>query len=121
MKFFISTITIISLVFFIVLTILNLDYSYLRSITLGWSISFVYIITGFLLFSIAIKQKNKTFGKMVTISVFGRLFFAVVGIILVVKLFEIHNTVFVIALISFYFIFQIMELVGLNKIYIKGA
>ena len=121
MKFFIYSIIIISLLFFVLLTALDLSGSYTLSIGLGWLIAFLYIVTGFILFFIALKVKNKSFGKMVTLSVFGRLIFALSGIALVVKSLDIHNTVFIITLFSFYFIFQIMEVVGLNKISIKGA
>ena len=100
---------------------LDISDSYLLSFSLGWFISFFYIITGFILFLKALKFKNKSFGKMVTLSVFGRLIFTVAGISLSVKFFDINSTVFIVTLFSFYFVFQIMEVVGLNKISIKGA
>jgi hypothetical protein len=100
---------------------MDLTKGYMLSIGLGWFIAFLYIITGFVLFFIALKFKNKSFGKMVTFAVFGRLIFAIVGITLVVKFLDIHNAIFIITLFSFYFIFQIVEVVGLNKISIKGV
>lgn len=88
---------------------------------MGWCISFIYIVSGFILFKKAVKLKNRSFGKMVTFSVFGRLVFAVAAIVFSVKYFELNSTVFLMALIINYFIFQIIEVVGLNKISIKGA
>ena len=121
MKFFVYGITIISLLFLISLFVMDISDSYLLSIGLGWFIAFSYIITGFILFLKALKIKNKSFGKMVTLSVFGRLIFAVAGIALSVKFFDINSTAFIVTLFLFYFVFQIMEVVGLNKISIKGA
>ncbi len=121
MKFFVFSIITVSLIFFTLLIVLNISENYLLSIGLGWLIAFLYIVTGFILFIIALKFKNKSFGKMITISVFGRLIITVGGIALAIKSLDIHNTIFIIALFSFYFIFQIMEVVGLNKISIKGA
>jgi hypothetical protein len=107
--------------FYLLLLFMDLTNSYMLSIGLGWFIAFLYIVTGFILFFIALKFKNKSFAKMVTFAVFGRLIFAVVGITFVIKFLNIHNTIFIITLFSFYFIFQIMEVVGLNKISIKGV
>ena len=121
MKFFIYSITITSLIFFILLVYLNLTEHILFSIGLGWFLALFYIITGFMLFNKALKIKNKAFGKMITISVFGRLIIMVLGIALSVKFLDINITAFIITLFSFYFIFQIVEVVGLNKISIKGA
>ena len=94
---------------------------YFLSIILGWLIAFLYIVTGFILFKKALKFKNNSFGKMVILSVFGRLIVAVTAIILSVKLFSLNSTIFMVTLFSFYLIFQIMEVVGLKKISIKGA
>lgn len=121
MKFFINTITLISLISFLLITLLDLSNVYFISIGLGWLIAFIYIFTGFILFLLALKLKNKSFGKMITLSIFGRLIFAIVGITLVVKFLDIHNTIFIITLFSFYFIFQIIEVIGLNKFSIKGV
>ena len=121
MKFFIYSITITSLIFFILLVYLDLTEHILFSIGLGWVLALFYILTGFMLFNKALEFKNKTFGKMITISVFGRLVFMVIGITATVKFLEVNITAFIITLFSFYFIFQIMEVVGLNKISIKGA
>ena len=121
MKFFVYGITIISLIFLISVFVLNISDSYLLSLCLGWFIAFFYIVTGFILFLKALKIKNKTFGKMVTLSVFGRIVFVLAGIALSIKFLDVHNTAFVATLFTFYFIFQIMEVVGLNKISLKGA
>lgn len=100
---------------------IDISDSYLLSFGLGWFISFCYISTGFILFLKAIKIKSKSFGKMVTISVFSRLLFAIAGITLSVKIFDINSTIFIVTLFSFYFVFQIIEVVGLKNISIKGA
>ena len=100
---------------------LGVSDSYLLSFGLGWFISFCYIVTGYILFLKALKIKNKSFGKMVTLSIFGRLLFAVAGIALSIKFFDINSTVFIVTLFTFYFVFQILEVVGLNKFSIKGA
>lgn len=121
MKFFVYGITIISIIFLCLLFILDISASYLLSFGLGWFIAFTYIVTGFILFLKALKIKNNSFGKMVTLSVFGRLIFAVAGIALSVKYIDINSTAFIVTLFSFYFVFQIMEVVGLNKISVKGA
>jgi len=121
LKFFIYSIIITSLIFFILLVYLDLTEHILFSIGLGWILALLYIITGFMLFNKAIKFKNKTFGKMITISVFGRLILMVIGITFCVKFLDINTTAFIITLFSFYFVFQIMEVVGLNKISIKGV
>ena len=93
----------------------------LLSIVLGWLIAFLYIVTGFVLFKKALKFKNNSFGKMVILSVFGRLIVAVTAIILSVKLLNLDSTTFIVTLFSFYLVFQIMEVIGLKKISIKGA
>ena len=100
---------------------MDISDSYLLSIGLGWLIAFFYIVTGFILFLKALKIKNNSFGKMVTFSVFGRLIFAITAIALSVKFLDIHTMAFIVALFLFYFIFQIMEVIGLKKISIKGA
>jgi len=100
---------------------MDISGSYLLSIGLGWLIAFFYIVSGFILFLKALKIKNNSFGKMVTLSVFGRLIFVVAGIAISVKFLDIHNTAFIATLFLFYFVFQILEVIGLNKISIKGA
>ena len=121
MKFFIYSIASTSLIFFILLVYLNLTEHILFSGKYRWVLALFYILTGFMLFNKALEFKNKTFGKMITISVFGRLVFMVIGITATVKFLEVNITAFIITLFSFYFIFQIVEVVGLNKISIKGA
>ena len=103
------------------ITFLDLSNIYFISIGLGWFFALIYIFSGFILFLLALKYKNNSFGKMITFSIFGRLIFVTVGIILVMKFLDVHNMIFIITLFSFYFIFQIVEVIGLNKFSIKGA
>jgi len=120
-KFFINSISSFSLIVLILLVYLDLSDHYLISIVLGWGLAILYIITGYVLFYKAITLKKKSFGKFITVSVFGRLILMVLGITICVKFLDINNTVFIITLFSFYFIFQIIEVIGLNRISIKGA
>jgi hypothetical protein len=121
LKFFIRGIAIITIIFIFSILLIGLSGSDLLSALLGWSISFFYIITGFVLFKKALKIKNKSFGKMVTLSVFGRLIFALVVIYFSVRFFELNSMAFIVTLISFYFVFQIIEIISLNKISLEGA
>jgi hypothetical protein len=121
LKFFICGIASITIIFIFSILLIGLSGNELLSAILGWSISFLYILTGFILFKKALKFKNKSFGKMVTLSVFGRLIFALIAVYLSVRFFELNSMAFIVTLISFYFVFQIIEIVGLNKISLQGA
>ncbi len=83
--------------------------------------SFVYVISGFVLFYFAIKSSQKSFGKFMALSIFGRLGLICIAIVLIIKFVEIDYTPFLIALFGFYLIFQILEVFELNKYTLKGA
>jgi len=116
LKFFFYSIATTSLIFFILLVYLDLTEGNLFSIGLGWGLAFFYIVTGFMLFNKALLNKNKSFEKMIVFAVFGRLIFMALGIWIMVKYLDINITFFIITLFSLYFIFQIFEVISLNKI-----
>ncbi len=101
---------------------LNFSNLFLLSISLGWFLSFLYVISGFILFYFAIKFSLKSFGKFMALSIFGRLGLISAAIVLIIKFIEIDHSAFLIALFGFYLVFQILEVFELNKYTsLKGA
>ena len=86
------------------------------AIALGFSFALIYVLTGFISFSIALKKENKSFAKIISISVIARLITLLAAIALLFKFFQIDRTVFIISVLIFYFIFQIIEIVSFNKV-----
>jgi hypothetical protein len=106
----------ISLIFLIFLLVFDLPEKYTVPIGLGWLLALIHIVLGFIMYLRALRLKNKSFGKMITISIFSRLIFTLISITIIIKFINLNTTTFIFTLFSFYFVFQIIELVGLNKI-----
>lgn len=125
MKMFLNKVLGISVaVLFVILFsfyLFELSNLFLLSICLGLGLSLLYVISGFILSYFAINFTQQSFGRIMVISIFGRLALITIAIVTLIKFVTIDKTIFLIALFGFYLIFQIIEVVNLNKISLKGA
>jgi len=87
----------------------------------GLILALFYVFTGFITFFRAMRLNQKVFNIVFISSIFVRLFLMAASLILVLKFCDINKALLLIALFSWYFIFQIWEVVSLNRMTAKKA
>jgi hypothetical protein len=75
-----------------------------------------YVISGFFTYYYASKLSQRSFTRIFLLSTAGR-FLLVMGVIaLVIKFSNINTEVFIVSFFIYYFVFQILEVISLNRI-----
>jgi len=79
----------------------------------------IYVISGYFSYYFSAKMSQNAFNKIFVISIVGRFLFIVGIITLILKLSDINREVFLISFFVWYFVFQIWEVISLNKLLMK--
>lgn len=124
MKFFVKWMILAVAVIGLLMLMINMaitfpDYFW-GSVGAGWGMAFAYVVSGFLIFYYAWNYTPKSFNKIFIISIAGRLVLVSIAVILVLKYASVSMLHFLISMFVFYFIFQIIEVVGFNKLINEG-
>jgi hypothetical protein len=123
MKFFLRSITyslaIGMLIIFLISRFITFESETWVALGVGLILALIYVFTGFVTFSRAIRLKQKIFNIVFLSSIFVRLLLMAVILILLLKFCEINKALLLIALFCWYFIFQIWEVVSLNRMTVK--
>jgi hypothetical protein len=86
------------------------------AIALGIGCALIYVVTGYISFTVALKKDSNVFTKIVVISIISRLLFILLAITLVFKFSSIDKISFILSIFICYFLFQIVEIVTFNRI-----
>ena len=121
-KFFYGTLVILTVELLLILVIelmfgsLFGDFS---AFLIGLLLAITFVSAGYVSFYYALKFQQKLFNKIVGISIFGRLVVISLVIIVILKVTVIDAVSFLIGLFSNYFVFQIWEVISLNKLAVR--
>lgn len=123
-SFFYRIILSVIIIFFLIIIIskfIDLSSSVWSAIVTGLLCALFYVVSGYFSYYYASKHKQRSFTKIFLISIAGR-FLLVIGIItLVIKFSNINTEVFIVSFFSWYFIFQILEVISLNQLLIRKS
>ena len=86
----------------------------LSAITGGTIVALIYVFSGFLSVYLAFTRFEENFIRVFIYSLIARFFLILVVIILIIKFTNLDETSFLISFFIWYFVFQILEVVGLN-------
>jgi len=75
----------------------------------------VYVISGFFTYYYASRLDQRKFTRIFLLSLAGRFLFVISIIALVIKFSNINNEIFIVSFFIYYFVFQIFEVISLNK------
>jgi hypothetical protein len=90
-----------------------------RALGLGLACALFYVLSGFFTLYHAANHKQVTFNRIFTVSL-GARYLLILGMIsLIIKTIDINQEIFIISLIIWYFVFQILEIISLNKLFIR--
>ena len=92
----------------------------LISFLAGTALALVFVVAGFFTFYFAKNVKQKSFNKIVLVSMITRLVLIAAVIVMILKFLDINQLIFMISLFVWYFIFQIWEVISFNKMIAKG-
>ena len=123
MKFFLQGISVIFLVGLIliglVLYLLHSAPVRIISILGGIMLAWLFVSSGFISFYRAASKNERTFLKIFLGSIVGRLTAMAILLILILKYGFLEQVPFLISLFTWYFIFQIWEVVSLNRLAVR--
>jgi hypothetical protein len=88
---------------------------------LGILTALLFVSSGFLSFTAALKQRQKVFNKVVAISIFMRLILMSAGLVSIFKFSDINRLPFLIGMFVGFFLFQMWELISFNKLKLERA
>ena len=89
------------------------------ALSLGTVCALVHVISGFFTYFYAAKMNQNAFNKIFVASIAGRFLFLICLIALILKFSDVNMEVFLISFFIWYFVFQIWEVISLNKLLIK--
>lgn len=104
---------------FFISKFINLPADAWNAFSVGIICALVYVISGFITYYLSAQMKQKMFSKIFILSIAGRIIFILGVIAIVLKFSDINREVFLISFLIGYFIFQIWEVISLNKILLK--
>jgi hypothetical protein len=91
----------------------------LDAIFVGISLALFFVVSGFFIYLFATDYNQQKFTFWVIGAGAGRLILLLAGVALVVKFSTLDKAVVTISMISSYFVFQIIEVVGFTKVKAK--
>lgn len=121
-KFFLGILIslILGFVFiFIISKFIDLSTDVLEAIIIGTVCAMLYVSSGFFASYFAGSLSQGSFNKIFILSIIGRFIILTIGILLIIKILEINTAAFLISFFIWFFIFQIWEVISLNRIFLK--
>jgi len=120
MKFFVKSIIFIlagttfctALLSFLV----PIPLSTIKPLSTGFFLALIFVSTGFITFLVARKFEQKEFTLIVSGTSIGRMILLLATILLFVRFSHYDAKIITVSLLCFYFIFQIIEVIGFTKI-----
>lgn len=104
---------------FFISKFVNLPADAVNAISVGIICALVYVISGFITYYLSAQLKQKMFSKIFIIGITGRFIFILSVIALVLKFSDINREVFLVSFLIGYVVFQIWEVISLNKLLLK--
>jgi len=118
-SFFFQIILSVIIGFFLIVIIskfVNYPIGMWSALISGILCALIYVVSGFLSYYYGFKLKQRSFTRIFLFSITGRFLLVISIIVLIIKYSNINNEVFIVSFLIGYFVFQILEIICLNRV-----
>ena len=108
--------------FFLIIIIskfINLSGGIWSAFISGILCAFIYVVSGFFAYWYASKLNQRSFTRIFLFSIAGRYLLVITIIIVIFKYSTINTEVFIVSFIIWYFVFQVLEIISINRVILR--